>query len=181
LWQNASTVPEYAAQFKQLMARTGYSPADLRDRFYEHLTTKIKDELVHTARPIAAFDDLISVATDIDTQVRQRRAEKDREKPRTGATPGTGTTHVPAPAPGFVNAPVDPNVMDVDATRSREEFMRRMRGKCFRCGSSLHAKKDGKHDISICAKNFLTFRHFSVLFGLSASSQGHTSCKVQES
>jgi hypothetical protein len=29
LWQDSSTVPEYAALFKQLMAHTGYSSADL--------------------------------------------------------------------------------------------------------------------------------------------------------
>jgi hypothetical protein len=35
LWQNQSTVPEYAVLFKELMARTGYSRPDLRDRFYD--------------------------------------------------------------------------------------------------------------------------------------------------
>ena len=66
LWQNSSTVPEYAALFKELMARTGYSSADLQDRFYEHLSTRIKDKLVHTARPIGTLDQLITVASDID-------------------------------------------------------------------------------------------------------------------
>jgi hypothetical protein len=66
LWQDDSTVLEYAAQFKQLMTRTSYSPADLRDRFYEHLAPRIKDELVHTARPIGTLDELISVGSDID-------------------------------------------------------------------------------------------------------------------
>src|SRR5215475_10686818 len=41
----------------------------------------------------------------------------------------------------------DPNAMDVDATttrrtNSREEFLRRMRGRCFGCGQSSHAKRD---------------------------------------
>ena len=40
--------------------------------------------------------------------------------------------------------------MDIDATRTREEFMRRMRGKCFGCGSTVHAKKDGNHDREVC-------------------------------
>ena len=66
LWQDTFTVSEYAALFKELMARTGYSSADLRDRFYEHLSTCIKDELVHTARPISTLDELIMVASDID-------------------------------------------------------------------------------------------------------------------
>lgn len=29
--------------------------------------------------------------------------------------------------------------------------MRRMRGKCFGCGSSLHTKKDGKHEHDLCS------------------------------
>ena len=41
----------------------------------------------------------------------------------------------------------DPNAMDVDATstgrsNSREEFVKRMRGRCFGCGGTNHAKKD---------------------------------------
>ena len=66
LWQHDSTVPEYAALFKELMSRTGYSPADLRDRFYDHLHPRIKNELVHTARPIDTLSGLITVTSDID-------------------------------------------------------------------------------------------------------------------
>ena len=41
--------------------------------------------------------------------------------------------------------------MDVDATCTRDEFLRRMRGKCFGCGSTVHTKKDGNHDRDLCA------------------------------
>jgi hypothetical protein len=41
--------------------------------------------------------------------------------------------------------------MDVDATRTREEFMQRMRGKCFGCGSAGHTKKDGNHEHDLCS------------------------------
>jgi hypothetical protein len=77
LWQDSSTVPECTALFKELMTRTGYSSVDLRDRFYEHLGTRIKDELVHTAHPISTLDELITVTSDIDIRVRQRCAERD--------------------------------------------------------------------------------------------------------
>ena len=40
--------------------------------------------------------------------------------------------------------------MEVDATRTREEFNRLMRGKCYGCGSDAHVKKDGGHDREIC-------------------------------
>ena len=71
LWQDTLTVPEYAVLFKELMACTRYSQADLRDCFYEHLSAQIKDKLVHTARPISTLDELITVASNIDVCVHQ--------------------------------------------------------------------------------------------------------------
>ena len=49
----------------------------------------------------------------------------------------------------------DPNAMEVDASHQKEEHNRRtymafMKGKCYRCGSLDHAKKDGKHERDIC-------------------------------
>jgi hypothetical protein len=40
--------------------------------------------------------------------------------------------------------------MDVDATHTRDEFLRRMHGKCFGCGSAVHARKDGNHERDQC-------------------------------
>jgi hypothetical protein len=112
LWQNESTVPEYAARFKKLMTRTGYSSAHLRDCFYDHLSERIKDELAHTGRPVGTLDELVTVASDIDTRVRQRRAEKERERRCPGVVTGTTSfqPNVPFSAP-------DINVMDGMRTR----------------------------------------------------------------
>ena len=66
LWQHDSTIPEYATLFKELMSCIKYSPADLRNRFYDHLHPRIKNELVHTARPIDTLSGLITVTSDID-------------------------------------------------------------------------------------------------------------------
>lgn len=79
LEQGRSTVAEYLAKFKELMGRTGYGAVDLRDWFYDNLASYVKDELVHTARPIGLLDELSAVAIDIDNRIRQRRAEKARE------------------------------------------------------------------------------------------------------
>ena len=149
LWQGSLTVPEYAARFNELAGRTGYSGADLRDRFYDHLSDAIKDELVHTARATGTLEELVTVTADIDIRVRQRRAEKARQP---GRTPVTTSTRVPAAAhiTPFAPAARDPNAMEVDATRTREEFNRLMRGKCYGCGSDAHVKKDGGHDREIC-------------------------------
>lgn len=150
LWQDRSTVPEYAALFKELMARTGYSQSDLRDRFYEHLSSQIKDELVHTASPTGTLDELITAASRIDIRIRQRRAERDREKKRSGVLTGVTTTQTPPATTPFVSPVAEPTAMEVDATRTREEWMSRMRGRCFGCGSTAHTKKDGNHDRDLC-------------------------------
>jgi len=151
LYQGLSSVPEYTARFKQLMARTRYSLADLRDRYYDHLSPRIKDELVHSGRETDTFDDLVAVATKIDTRVRQRRAEREHERPRSGVTTGAPTTRVPPPAPTFTTtSAADPNMMNVDATHTRDEYLRRMRGRCFGCGSLGHNKKDGNHERDLC-------------------------------
>ena len=49
----------------------------------------------------------------------------------------------------------DPNAMEVDASRQKEERNRRtymafMKGKCYGCGSTDHAKKDRQHNCDIC-------------------------------
>ena len=151
LWQDGSTVPEYAAQFKQLMTRTGYSGVDLRDYFYEHLTSRIKDELVHLVRVTTTLDELILVAMDIDMRVCQHHMEKEREKKRTNIN-----LEVPATPMLLVNPVLNVQItkltaMNVDATRTREEFMCQMHGKCFGCGSSTHAKRDRHYERDLCA------------------------------
>jgi hypothetical protein len=149
LWQGKTTVPKYAAQFKEYMMRTGYSATDLRDRFYDHLTSTIKDELVHTARPNDTLDSLILVATDLDVRIRQRQSEKEREEKRYGAGKGA-VMPTPTRSTPFVPPAADPTAMEVDATHTREEFIRRMKGKCFGCGSVAHNKRDGNHEREIC-------------------------------
>ena len=153
LWQRNSTVPEYAALFKELMSRTGYSSVDLRDRFYDHLHPRIKNELVHTARPIDTLNGLITVASDIDIRLCQRQAEREREERRPGASTGTAAMRPSFPTTSFtpfVPPSAEPTAMDVDATRTRDEFLRQMRGRCFGCGSTVHSKRDGNHDRDLC-------------------------------
>ncbi|PIL32323.1 hypothetical protein GSI_05569 [Ganoderma sinense ZZ0214-1] len=148
LWQGKLTVPEYAARFRELMDRTGYGNDDLRDRFYDRLNANIKDELVHTSRPTGHLEELISVASAVDLHLRQRQAERDRERGKTA-------TSVTKPIASGVNVftapkPSDPDAMQVDAARTKEDFTREMRGRCYGCGSGTHVKKDGHHERDIC-------------------------------
>ena len=92
--------------------------------FYCPRIRGIKDELVHTARPIGSLGELITVASDIDIRIRQRRAKRDREKRRTRAMTGTATAQSPCVITPFTLPVDEPVAMDVDATRTREEFTR---------------------------------------------------------
>jgi hypothetical protein len=144
LYQGSKTVPEYT---------TGYSEADLRDRFYEHLATKVKDELVHTERPTKTLSDLIKVASDIDTRVRQCATEKARELGKTPPAPSNRTFTFSVPTPTAPSR--DPNAMDVDAAKmgngkTRLDYLRWMTGKCFGCGATDHTKSQGNHTREIC-------------------------------
>ena len=69
------------------MVHTGYSDGDLRNRFYEHLLVEIKDLLPTMERTTKTLDELIVVATDFDTRMRQCKAEKAWEQGHS-----TGTT-----------------------------------------------------------------------------------------
>lgn len=129
------------------MSRTGYSAADLRDRFYEHLASSIKDKLVHTTRPIGTLNEFLTVATELDVRICQHRAEKARKQGKSVPSPQflpTATSAAP-----FVAK--DPNTMDIDGTHSREAFIKSMTGECFGCGSTAHSKRDSNHERELCA------------------------------
>ena len=150
LFQETSSIPEYAARFKQAMVRTGYSVADLWDRFYDHLHPKVKDKLIHSNRPIVTLDDLIAAMTEIDVRVCQCQAEKEWERRLGGMNSGMTLALDLATGNPFMPVSSDPVKMEVDATRTREEFLRQMRGRCFGCGSTAHTKKDGNHEHEVC-------------------------------
>ncbi|TFY63253.1 hypothetical protein EVJ58_g3353 [Rhodofomes roseus] len=157
LYQGKLSVPEYAARFREVMERTGYSDGDLRDRFYEHLSNDIKDLLPTTERSTKTLDELMLVAADFDTRLRQRRAEKAREAGKTSSTSSTSTPVRTTAAPFVISK--DPNAMDIDATlqapkggngKTRADFLKVMGGRCFGCGSKDHVKRDGGHERDIC-------------------------------
>ena len=133
------------------MACTGDSTADLRDHFYKHLSTRIKDELVHTAHPIGTLNKLITIASDLDVQVCQCCAKRDWEKRCTTVTTGTTSTQPHPSSPPFATPSTNLNAMEVDATHSCDKFMRHMCRKCLGCSSTAHAKKDSSHNCDLCS------------------------------
>ena len=150
LWQGKNTVAAYAAAFKQHASRTGYSDPDLRDRFYQHLSNRVKDGLVYTDEDnIGTLDGLIQEAMHIDN----RQIERAKERGQSITTP----SRVPNSTSAFHAIPFapahDPNAMDVDATstgRSPDDYRKFMAGRCYGCGSQNHCRADGHHERDIC-------------------------------
>ena len=130
---------EYISRFDQYTGQTGWSDADHRTRFYDGLSEQLKDNLAISDHPITLLQELKAAAQVLDQRMRQREAEKKGR-----------TYHTTSQAPSK-----DPNAMEVDASRQKEERNRRtymafMKGKCYGCGSPDHAKKDGQHNQDIC-------------------------------
>ena len=139
-WQDLSIVPKYATQFKELMGYTKYSSADLCDQFYEHLSPRIKDKLVHSAHLTDSLNDLITVASDINVRLHQCHAEREREKRHpgvmTGTTP-TQSTSTPMSWAPFAPLNAKPTTMDVDTTCICKKYLQQMCGRCWGCGSTV--------------------------------------------
>ncbi|KAI3620786.1 gag protein [Moniliophthora roreri] len=123
LFQEKQLVAEYAAKFKEIMLRTGYSSADLRDCFYDHM--------------------LINIANDLDICICQQEAEKAHQPAAAMTMP---TIPPPASCPStasitpFAPPAHDPNAMEVNATKSRLDWTCMMVGKCYGCRSTQHTK-----------------------------------------
>ncbi|KAF5378699.1 hypothetical protein D9757_010786 [Collybiopsis confluens] len=149
LYQGKNSVAAYAATFKQYSERTGYSDTDLRDKFYDHLTDRVKDGLVHSQANTSLLANLITEATRIDNRINERFRQKT---PFKAVTPATHSLQ-PINAPFIAHR--DPNAMDVDATRtvtgkSSDDYRRFMTGRCYGCGSRNHRKADGHHERDVC-------------------------------
>src|ERR1700761_1536380 len=145
LKQGKDSVAEYQAKFDQFTNQTSWSDADHWTRFYDGLSETIKDNLAISDRPIGTLMELRQAAQILDQRMRQRQAEKLGKSLHN--TPHTTSSKAP-------------DAMDVDASSQQQQpakekhtrytYLSWMKGKCFGCGSTDHAKKDGKHEHDVC-------------------------------
>lgn len=135
--QGTRSVADYAAKFQEVSGRTGLSDTDLIVRFNKGLAHKPKEwlTLAYLQKPKPkTLSDLVKAAIEIDFAMR-------------GVSREGGKT---------ATAAADPYAMEIDANRTggngrtRDDFMREMRGKCFGCGSSNHVKRNGNHGSTKC-------------------------------
>jgi hypothetical protein len=125
--QGKQTVAKYVQKFQDLADRTGYSDADLQARFKKGLNFDIRMALApleYVSGKPKTLDDLTERATNMDVIMHQKQGKKS-----------DGSVVPSAP---------DPYAMDIDATRTntgnrktREEFLRLMRNRCFCCEDAV--------------------------------------------
>jgi rRNA maturation endonuclease Nob1 len=159
LRQGTNSVAQYTSEYKQYAGRTGYSDSDLRDKFYDGLSNRIKDAMVLTDKPTRTLDECVKVALEIDNRYRER----DRERgSRSSWRPSSDSPNAP---PAF-QTQRDPDAMDVDAsnTKSRFSFQKAMKGRCYGCGSREHRKDQGHHERDICQHCGMTGHRQNVCF-----------------
>ena len=109
LKQGKNAVAEYISYFNQYMGQTGWSDTDHHTRFYDGLNEQLKDNLAISDHPITQLQELKAAAQILDQCMRQCEAEKKGR-----------TYHTTSQAPSK-----DPNAMEVDASRQKEERNRR--------------------------------------------------------
>ena len=153
LKQGKNSVVKYISRFDQYTGQTGWSDTDHHTKFYDGLNEQLKDNLAISDRPITQLQDLKAAAQILDQRMRQREAEKKGH-----------TYHTTSQA-----LSKDPDAMEVDASRQKEERNRRtymafMKGKCYGCGNTDHAKKDGKHKCDICGHCKKVGHHSPICF-----------------
>jgi len=144
--QNKMSVAEYQSMFDQYSKQTGWSDNDHRQRFYDGLTDRIKDALSLTNLPIETLEQLRTAARSIDQRLRQRDAEKKggSYNPTTsGKTQESDAMQVDA-------SRQQQGGSNTKSTKSRADFQNFMKGKCYGCGKTDHAKKDGNHERDVC-------------------------------
>jgi hypothetical protein len=154
---STESVAEYISKFDQYTTQTGWSEADHRQRFYDGLQEKIKDILSYTDQPTGTFTQLREASSKVNRRVQQRDSEKR------GKSSQQHTAR-------------DPDMMQVDASaqkpqqsgaakKTKDDFTKFMQGKCFRCGSKDHSKKNGNHEHDVCNHCGKTGHRSTVCFG----------------
>jgi hypothetical protein len=125
--QGKQSAAQYAQKFQDVGSRTGFSDQDLMERFCVNLNNSIRMHMV-------------------SMNLGQGKPKDLSEAVKRACTIELAIHDPTLSNSGRGSAP-DPYAMDIDATRtgngkSREEFLQRMRGRCFGCGSADHIKSN---------------------------------------
>lgn len=144
LRQGTGSVAEYAIDFWTLAADSKWNDEALQGAFVNGLSDTIKDELAVRDEP-ANLHSLVSLATRIDSRLRERRQERGGRVRTAGGAPSLSATRATPPLGHRPHTSAVPTTeldepMQLGRARlSPAEKERRMRaGECMYCGDRTH-------------------------------------------
>ncbi|KAK1220191.1 hypothetical protein PQX77_017063, partial [Marasmius sp. AFHP31] len=140
--QGNKAVTVYSQDFWDAGAKTGLSDADLMIRFRSGLNPEVKKLLVTMDLAQGDPKDLDDLEDHSCRAERALEAEGFSTRKRTEITTTTISATVPTHA--NQNNPVGGN------GKTREDFMRAMRNRCYGCGVTDHTKAQGNHGQEQC-------------------------------
>ncbi|KAK1219747.1 hypothetical protein PQX77_017522 [Marasmius sp. AFHP31] len=140
--QGNKAVTLYCQDFREAGAKTGLSDADLMIRFRSGLNLEVKKLLVTMDLAQGDPKDLDDLEDRSCGAERALEAEGFSTRKRTEITTTTISATVPTHA--TQTNPVGGN------GKTREDFMRAMRNRCYGCGATDHTKAQGNHGQEQC-------------------------------
>lgn len=139
LWMGTGTAADYTAQFKQHVGRLNLSEEDKRLRYRSHLSDYVKDELSKTNLPHGTYEEMLVAVQSIDARCLERKAEKEMEQGRRTFAPNSQPRSQSAPFQQSLDDAMDISASQPSNGKTREDWRKAMRGKCYGCGSSDHS------------------------------------------
>ncbi|KAL0061596.1 hypothetical protein AAF712_011565 [Marasmius tenuissimus] len=136
LKQGNKTATLYSQEFKEAAMKTGLSDADLRIRDHKGLNADLKQLLVMMELSQGEPANL----TELET--RACKAERSLQEEGLAAKRQVETT--------VTTISVNRSNIPTGNGRTREDFVKAMRGKCYGCGASDHTKANGNHGQDKC-------------------------------
>ena len=80
LSQGSGSAAAYQDKFDRVVMRTGMSDVDRRMRFYEGLSSEVKNALVYSQVDTTLYADLAKEAIKLDNRIEERKAEEKAKK-----------------------------------------------------------------------------------------------------
>ena len=132
LRQTGST-SHYAAEFKRVIAKLGWTDSAYIPQFYQGLKDSVKDELSKEERP-EHLNEYIDAAIKIDNRIYERQLERKGKIGWSRPVANQGRPRYQSTATGHHAGPMD---LDLDAA-SRDRKKPTVKGKCYNCGKPGH-------------------------------------------
>ncbi|KAL0060525.1 hypothetical protein AAF712_012683 [Marasmius tenuissimus] len=136
LKQGNKTATLYSQEFKEAAMKTGLSDKDLQIRDRKGLNADLKHLLVMMELSQGEPADLTAL------EMRACKAERSLQEEGLGAQRQVETT--------VTTISVNRSNVPTGNGHTREDFVKAMQGKCYRCGASDHTKANGNHGQDRC-------------------------------